>query len=122
MENESVGVLVERFAKLGCSLSAQELQQLKRIVEHGKVFLRSVASKQLDGSGSTGVLVQYSCDCTPLKLRKHYGVKSASFAGEGHGQSLEELFVQQIFLSFSGSSKNRPCIVLREPISLAHGK
>eukprot|EP00971_Amphidinium_carterae_P200309 3975141-Amphidinium_carterae.1 len=54
MENQVVGELIERFAKLGSSLSSQKQQELKRIVEHGKAFLRSVASKQLYGLGSTG--------------------------------------------------------------------
>ena len=97
---------------------------MERVVEGSKTFLKNLATKLIEDAPTAPVLIQYSCDCTPLVSRSRQTTRHGTFVAQSSGPSSLELFVQHVFVSVGGAG-DRPAsqtIVFKEPLKLLHGK
>eukprot|EP00971_Amphidinium_carterae_P264310 5243162-Amphidinium_carterae.1 len=94
-----------------------------RAAEVLKWFLTFRAGEMLEEGPNATVLMQYSCDCTPSRTRKHFTAKAGGMQTKGSRVVGSELFVQQIFITKAGYGKEREkLLVFQDPAVLEHGK
>ena len=115
--------LIRSFAQVSRSLDKKEVQQALKLTEICKALLRLEASDVLSNNSHSTNLIQYSCDCTPLKVRKHYSITGPHQTSRASVKETAEFFVQQIFLTTAvGAHPWQDRLVFREPLQLNYGK
>eukprot|EP00971_Amphidinium_carterae_P207410 4115271-Amphidinium_carterae.1 len=68
-------------------------------------------------------LMQYSCDCTLIRTRKHFTAKCGGKQTRGSRMVGSEFFVQQVFITKAGyGNECEELWVLRDPAALEYGK
>eukprot|EP00971_Amphidinium_carterae_P171119 3391372-Amphidinium_carterae.1 len=66
----SMGELVQKCASVSLSLSKGEESEMFRLCDSGKLLLELLMQQSVQDSSSSHMLIQYSCDCTPIRVRQ----------------------------------------------------
>eukprot|EP00971_Amphidinium_carterae_P336873 6473440-Amphidinium_carterae.3 len=102
--------VITSICRVSNSLSGVERDQLSKLVECGKCYLKVRAVKLLEEGSSNPILVQYSCGCTPIVVRQHASYSSSISASKA------------LCVTVGRSSSCSHAIVFGEPVRLDHGK
>ena len=114
--------LVRKYSEVSRSLSKGEMEECQKFVEVCKTLLRIEATEALNQNPESVNLLQYSCDCTPLRVRKHYSVEGPCGSSRASSQETTDYFVQQVLTSVTAQQSWQDRLIYREPIPLKFGK
>eukprot|EP00971_Amphidinium_carterae_P340691 6479140-Amphidinium_carterae.2 len=114
--------LLRRYAKVSLALDKAEQRDLEHVTECAKMYLALACQDALSTHASSPVLLQYSCDCTRSKVRKHVSAQSTKVMKRSSVSSAAEFFVQQVFVTIHTGSELVQKLVFAEPRELQFGK
>ena len=119
-----VAALIQKFAEVSRSLDKNETAEALKLTEICKSVLRIEAAEVLNENPHSTNLIQYSCDCTRLKVRKHMSVAGPhQSTTRASVKETAEYFVQEIFLTSAvGQQPWQDRLVFREPLPLDYSK
>eukprot|EP00971_Amphidinium_carterae_P248361 4930582-Amphidinium_carterae.2 len=112
---------VRNDVQVANTLNESEVQDIHKAVEVLKWYLKERAMELMREDVSGVVMIQYSCDGTPVRTRTHYAVSAGVKKARGLIVHSHKYPVQQAFVS-NGSGSKMDHLVFREPQSLQHGK
>ena len=114
---------VQQCSKASASCGKKDLLPLLRLVEAGQLVLAEAALTLLRGSGRSPVLLQFSCDTTPVKHRTSATLGSGPNKQVRHGTTAADFQVQQVFLSaLASDSEEQVVLLVGPPFAVEHGK
>ena len=114
---------VQQCSRASTSSGKGDLLPLIRLVEAGQLVLAERALTLLRDSGRCPVLLQFSCDTTPVKHRVSATLGSGSNKQVRHGKSAADFQVQQVFLSvLRADSDEQVALLVGPPFAVEHGK
>ena len=123
---QEVRVFLQQVAKAGTCLDRNGVRRLYRLVLAAKTCLRARAHQLLDGHPGCPCLVQYSCDCTPVRTKQTttVGQHQAQIKRRKiSGHQTQEFLVQQVFVTIcSAPGDLHHSVLLADPLALRHGK
>ena len=115
--------LIRKLAQTSRTLPKEEVAQCQMLTEVCKALLRLEATRVLQENPLSINLMQYSADCTPLKVRTQYSVHAPSGKTRASAKETAEYLVQQIFMTTAiGRQPWEDRLIFREPMPLQFGK
>eukprot|EP00971_Amphidinium_carterae_P338917 6476470-Amphidinium_carterae.2 len=115
--------LIRKHAKVANVVEKSELNDLNRLVELSKTLMVANAVNGLCEYSDAVVLMQYSADCTPIRLREHVQSRVRGRVSMSSHVRSRELYVQEVFLTFArGGGEMVEMLVYPEPMELMFGK
>eukprot|EP00971_Amphidinium_carterae_P045995 905133-Amphidinium_carterae.1 len=100
--------LIASVSRVSNGLSSEEREELNKIVEYGKSFLKLRVVKLLQGAENLPIMIQYTCDCTPISVRRH----------GSHGSVGSDSRAMYVTVGRSGSGSHG--VLFCDPVRLSH--
>eukprot|EP00971_Amphidinium_carterae_P037293 732989-Amphidinium_carterae.2 len=123
MESEHIVEHVARFAKASYSCGKPEDVLLAQLAESGKIALIENALSALSVSVTTLALLQFSCDTTPVALRKHVSFVESGQREKRSGKVGYEFQVQQCYVTcYNTQGEKQVCLAFGPAVPVLHRK
>eukprot|EP00971_Amphidinium_carterae_P349506 6491046-Amphidinium_carterae.5 len=123
MDATKIVECVALFAKASHACGKGEHLLLARLAESGKLAVVENACRALAENPTTPSLLQFSCDTTPVSLRKHVSFGKAGEQEKRSGKIGYEFQVQQCYVTcFNLEGEKEVCLVFGPAVPVLYGK
>ena len=127
MESSSLQVgpldFLRHCAQVGHGLSRSDSRRLRGLAEACKALLKERVRDHLQAHPQCPLLLQYSGDCTPVKLREYGSSGADAKRRRVSGHKTVEFYVHQVFCTLGLLDGSRlHSVLLGSPLALQHGK
>eukprot|EP00971_Amphidinium_carterae_P115806 2293878-Amphidinium_carterae.1 len=113
--------LLEKYAEVSRAPSKEKPVEPSHLCECTKAILMGKAQGLMEDFPKSPVLLQYSMDLTPMKIRKH--LEGRTPGDKRSMLSKQDLLMQLLQVTVcDGSDTYQNAIVLRDPCPVDHGK